>query len=128
MICRLLQVVESVSQVGHESCAERNVNTGGCSQADRHLPSALSETGTEAVGSGDRVSRQPALPAQLLQVVDCQFKHISLLQLGNILSLSTQSTSHEIFQLIQAPVNASTSLSLQQRFRNLIRKNETRNR
>lgn len=54
---RSIQAVQSVAEVGHESSAERNINSGNSGQSDRHFAGALSEAGAKAIASNYRVGR-----------------------------------------------------------------------
>lgn len=52
-----VESVESVAQVGHETSAESDVDTGRSGQSDRHFAGALGESGAEAIAGHDRIGR-----------------------------------------------------------------------
>ena len=105
--------MQLLAQVGHEEGAHSDVHSGR-GQALAHFRGAGCVASMEPVQVQGRVQGQHLLPLQLLQVADCQLQHISLLQLGDALSLSLEGKHHEVLQLIQAGVDPRPPLPLQQ--------------
>ena len=116
-----IQAVECVAEVGHEPGAESDIDTRNGGQGDGHFAGALGESGAEAVAGHDRIGRQTALTAQFVQVANGELQDVGLLQLGHagLAVLGGQSAGHQIFQLIQAPVDSGAALSFQQWLGNL---------
>lgn len=111
----LVHVVEAVSKVGHQAGAQLDVDSGSLGQAARHFVGGMCESSTEAVGIDDGVGGQALLAAQLVEVAHCQLKDVGLLQLGHVLALGLQSCDHQVLELVQATIDASTALALQHR-------------
>ena len=108
--------------MSHETSAEADVNSWSSGKGDRHFAGALSEAGTEAIGSGDGIGSETAFTAQLVQVANSEFEHVSLFEFGHVFTVfSSQSTGHQILEFVQAAIDASTALSFQQRLSDLIR-------
>lgn len=111
----LVHVVEAVSEVRHQAGAQLDVNSGGLGQAAGHFVGSVCESGAEAVGIDDRVGGQSLLAAQLVEVAHCQLEDVGLLQLGHVLAFGLQSCDHQVLELVQATIDAGTTLALQHR-------------
>ena len=121
-----VHLIHAVSEVGHEACTEMDVHSFQGAQAPAHLRGTLGEAGLESI---DRMAlavavtrdEKSVLRLEFPEVLHSQLEDVSLLQLLSVLSLGLRlkGSDHEIFELIQATVDASSSLSLKQGFHHL---------
>lgn len=102
-----------MTQVGHEVGAQRDVQTGRGGQAPGHLGRAARVTGPEPVHFGYRVTGQPLLPAQLMQMPDRQFQYVGLFQFAHVFALGLQSDHHQLLEFVQAPVDPGATFAFQ---------------
>lgn len=111
----LVHLVQAVSQVGHQAGAQGDVDAGSLGKAAGHFVGGVCESSAEAISIDDGIGGQTLLAAQFVQVPDCQLEDVCLLQLGHVLAFGLQSCDHEVLELIQATIDARTTLPLQHR-------------
>ncbi|KAL1123423.1 hypothetical protein AAG570_002503 [Ranatra chinensis] len=115
----VVELDEPVPQVGHELGAQLDVHAGGGGEALGHLGGARRVARPEAVRLGQGAGRQAPLLLQFVQVLDRQLQDVSLLQFADVLPFGLEGAHHELLELVQAPVDAGSSLPLQHRFHDL---------
>ena len=60
-----------------------------------------------------------ALAAELVQVAHRQLQHVGFFEFGHVLAFGRQGAAHQLFQFVQASVDARSSLSFQKRLGHL---------
>lgn len=110
-----LHVVQAVSQVGHELSTQPHIHTRNWSQAARHFVGSMSESSTETVSIHSGVQRQAALTAKFVKMANGQFQNIGFLQFCNIFSFRLKSADHQLFEFVEATIDASAPFALKHR-------------
>lgn len=108
-----VEIVQAMSEMGHQLGSECDVNTGSGGQAAGNFVGGMSESSTETIRFNDWAAGDKALlTAKFVQVVDGQFEDVGFFQLGDVLAFGLEGIHHEILEFVETTIDASTTFAL----------------
>jgi hypothetical protein len=105
--------------VRHQLSAEVDFNAGNGGQETADLGSAGRISGAKSVDVESGVGLKHLLALQLLQVANSQLEDVSLFEFGDGLAFGLKGRDHEVFEVVEALVDAGTTATFEERLHDL---------
>lgn len=113
-----VQLIELMSQIGHQLGAQMNVDSGG-RQNSGDFFGAVCVASSEPIGFHGGIGEETLLALEFLKMSHGDLQNVGLFQLGDVLLVHGQGGDHQLLELVQAPVDAGPTFPFQQRLHHL---------